>query len=270
MALGSGSRTSCFGDDNQRWLARNEESVAERKQRCQQRLNERDAPPPGYSERATPVQVKRDFLKNLSAAIEKGDNLATKRLLDARPGDSDIDALDSQAQVPLSLAVQKGNEVAIRLLLANGAVPTRRDGRGQRAIDYAENAENTGKDEILKLLLQPPAVGTQPETKLPSQEVEKPAPALWPDVDTSRQELCRKSSAFVLTYRDAKIQRNYEMTVYDLIYDEAKARAAHSSESKPSIEQSNESPQQRREWTWIHLPSNNVSREALQVSTHED
>lgn len=83
------------------------------------------------------------------AAIDVQDGKLIKQLLDARPKDFDVDGMDEQGYVPLSLAVVHGDDIVIGLLLANGAVPTRRDSKGKRAFDYADS------NEVLLQLLRP-------------------------------------------------------------------------------------------------------------------
>lgn len=72
----------------------------------------------------------------------------------------------------MSLGVKHEDEVDVNLLFTICAVPTKRDGQGQQAIDYAKD-----KEMMLKLLLQPPIVGIRPDA---SQTTEQDEPAPWP------------------------------------------------------------------------------------------
>jgi hypothetical protein len=215
---------------------------------------------PRPSERQTPARKYSEFLDQLSAAIKKTDHSDIKRLLAVKPCDFDIDAFDSLGQVALSLAADRGDEITVKLLLANGSVPTRKNVSGKRAIDYAKN------DKIRELLRQPPAIETQVKTHLSTDGRDDKFSTHWPSVDVRTKDLCQKSSAFVMKYQDGKKQRYFEVTVYDLIYNETEARAVHASRGKAQNSSKDhrnhkESSAKGQGWAWIHIPSNNVSRE---------
>lgn len=249
-----------------------------------------------YPSRPTPQKVQQELRQKLFTGIEDRDELLIKSVLAKRPGDFDIDKIDHRGQVPLCVAVEKAYTVAIGLLLANGAVPTRRNGSGMQAIDYAKTSE------VLEQLLQPPEVKRQSTPTLPSDEVSS-----WPRVDAGKQALCRNSFAFTMTYGGKRVKRRYQRSVFDLIYNEKAARAEHSLETTPlattmkedhkkrdwyspldgkasnpvdlsmppeSLDdpgpvdlselhappmQTKDSTLKSEEWTWIHMPSNNVS-----------
>jgi hypothetical protein len=182
---------------------RHEQELERQQMRHKQTKQNGPSHPPPYS-----TSYGSDMVQRFSDAVEAKDTLEVKKLLDLRPLSFDIDATNVEGQVPLSLAVQKEDEDMIKLLLANGAVPTRRDWQGKKAINYAND-----NDKILKLLLQPPAVDIQPEAKIPPNEVEKPYSAAWPCVNDSEQPICQEFSAFVLKSHNSKKQRNSQMTV---------------------------------------------------------
>ena len=64
---------------------------------------------------------------------------------------AEVDALAPNETTPLMLAAGYGSEETIRVLLANGADPTRRNARGLTAADFARYA---GRDRLAEALQQ--------------------------------------------------------------------------------------------------------------------
>lgn len=103
--------------------------------------------------------------------------------------------------------------------------------------------------------------------KQPHQELLKaPITVPWPTLDADKKIVCQNWYAFTMEYHGAKVHRNY-LRVY-LKYDEELPLEEHAMETTASYSESDpvERPEQSkisnpddRDWTWIHLPWNNVS-----------
>ncbi|KAK3309262.1 ankyrin repeat-containing domain protein [Chaetomium strumarium] len=188
-------------------------------------------------------------------------DLPPERFTDSGPGAAlprrgDVPTAQPHAgrELPLHQAVANGHAEVVKLLLQHGADPGIRDKNGRTAKQVAEQQDLEELATLFRTgpVLEGPAI-TSDKGKQREVPLVIPAPHPTPRNNPAKMAACQAFEATIIEFYTEEREQRYQQsaTIYDLLYGKGPDEIL--SERRP------ESLQPRQaDFTWYHLPANNV------------